>query len=154
MTEKNTLRARIKFLLSRISPEDKMTANRRITEKVLGLPEIIRSNSICCYQSFPSEVDTRLLITLLRQGGKIVILPEDKSENADCFIVPGIGFDTKCNRLGRGGGFYDRLLKHLQVPKIGLAYEKQMVAQLNVKPYDVPMDMVITERNIYYAKTS
>ncbi|MCX6792347.1 MAG: 5-formyltetrahydrofolate cyclo-ligase [Candidatus Gottesmanbacteria bacterium] len=66
--------------------------------------------------------------------------------SVDLFIVPGIVFDREGNRLGHGKGYYDRLLKGIDAPKIGLAYAMQMVAQVAHTSYDVPMTMVVTEK--------
>ena len=63
----------------------------------------------------------------------------------DVFIVPGVMFDRKGNRRGRGKGYYDRLLKGAKALKIGLAYSFQIVPRLPRKQYDIPMDIVITE---------
>lgn len=71
--------------------------------------------------------------------------PEVETSYVDLFIVPGVAFDRKGYRLGRGRGYYDRLLSHVQVPKIGLAYSFQIVPRLPHKEYDIPMDIVITE---------
>jgi 5-formyltetrahydrofolate cyclo-ligase len=64
----------------------------------------------------------------------------------DLFIVPGVAFDRQGYRLGHGKGYYDRLLAGIDAPKIGLAYEYQLVAQLPRSSYDVPMTMVVTEK--------
>lgn len=63
----------------------------------------------------------------------------------DCFIVPGVAFDRKGFRLGRGVGYYDRLLSATQVPKIGLAFNFQVIAEVPHTSYDVPMTVVITQ---------
>ncbi|MBI4136946.1 5-formyltetrahydrofolate cyclo-ligase [Candidatus Roizmanbacteria bacterium] len=63
----------------------------------------------------------------------------------DVFIVPGVMFDRKGNRRGRGKGYYDRLLKGAKAIKIGLAYSFQVVPRLPHKKYDIPMDIIITE---------
>lgn len=61
-------------------------------------------------------------------------------------IVPGVAFDRNGNRLGRGRGFYDRLLKTTpNAYKIGVAFNFQMVDQVPTEPLDVPMNQVITE---------
>jgi len=64
----------------------------------------------------------------------------------DLFIIPGIVFDREGYRLGYGKGYYDRLLAGIDVPKIGLAYTMQMVAEVPHTSYDVPMTMVVTEK--------
>ena len=61
-------------------------------------------------------------------------------------IVPGVAFDPTGNRMGRGRGFYDRLLKSTpNAIKVGVAYDFQMLDTLPVEPHDVKMDLIITE---------
>ena len=66
----------------------------------------------------------------------------------DLIIVPGVAFDRQLNRLGRGKGYYDRLLTTLQVPKIGIAYSFQLRKQVPVEAFDRKMDLLITEKEI------
>lgn len=68
--------------------------------------------------------------------------------SVDLYIVPGIAFDRDCYRLGRGKGYYDMLLKSFLVPKLGLSYAFQLLAELPHTSYDVPMTAVITENEI------
>lgn len=70
----------------------------------------------------------------------------------DCLLMPLVGFDAQGNRLGMGGGFYDRTLAPLQNlserekrPKlIGVAHDCQQVSALPVEPWDIPLDIIIT----------
>lgn len=64
----------------------------------------------------------------------------------DLIIVPGVAFDRQHNRLGRGKGFYDRLLSTLDVPKIGICYDFQLKDQIPAEPFDRKMDLIITEK--------
>lgn len=66
-------------------------------------------------------------------------------------ITPGLAFDTKGFRLGYGGGFYDVFFKKLgsHVVKIAIGFDIQRAATLPVEKYDVPVDYLVTERNIY-----
>lgn len=67
-------------------------------------------------------------------------------ERIDLIIVPGVAFDSEGNRMGRGRGFYDRLLKTTpNAKKIGVAFDFQMIEHVPVEPFDVKMDHVITE---------
>lgn len=77
----------------------------------------------------------------------------DKSEliplfEMDVILMPLVGYDLKGNRLGMGGGFYDRTLGGLSAEQrptlIGLAHEVQRVEQLPNQPWDVPLDAVAT----------
>ena len=67
----------------------------------------------------------------------------------DLIIVPGVAFDKDKNRMGRGRGFYDRLLSTLNAPKVGICFGFQMIPQVPVEPLDKKMDYVITEDTIY-----
>lgn len=67
----------------------------------------------------------------------------------DLIIVPGVAFDHQHNRLGRGRGFYDRLLSSTQAPKIGLCYEFQLVPQVPIAPFDIKMDYILTEKGMF-----
>lgn len=64
-------------------------------------------------------------------------------------IIPGIAFDTECNRLGFGKGYYDRFLARAAGLKIGLAYGFQITEKLPVSKNDIKTDMVITEEKIF-----
>lgn len=62
----------------------------------------------------------------------------------DFIMVPGVAFDHNGNRMGRGRGFYDRLLKSTpNAVKIGVAYNFQMLDTIPVEPHDVSMNLVI-----------
>jgi len=68
----------------------------------------------------------------------------------DLIIVPGIAFDAKGHRIGMGKGYYDRFLaQYPHALKIGLAFTEQMVENLPQDPYDVSVDMIITDSCIY-----
>lgn len=70
------------------------------------------------------------------------------SEDVDLVLVPGLAFDRKGNRLGFGGGYYDRYLARCKAVKVGLAYPFQVVDVVPVSDYDVPMDWLVTETEI------
>ena len=67
-------------------------------------------------------------------------------DQVEMIVVPGVAFDRKGNRMGRGRGFYDRLLKNTpNAYKVGVAFDFQMLDDIPMEPFDVPMDDVITE---------
>ena len=64
-------------------------------------------------------------------------------------IVPGLAFDKAHNRTGYGRGYYDRyLLKHPSLKKVGLGFSYQIFDELEVDCYDIPLDFIITEKEI------
>ena len=67
-------------------------------------------------------------------------------DDIDVIVVPGIAFDMHRNRLGFGKGYYDRLLEDCSAKKIALCYDFQIVSDLPATDYDVPMDLILTEK--------
>jgi 5-formyltetrahydrofolate cyclo-ligase len=69
----------------------------------------------------------------------------------DVAIVPGIAFDRRGNRLGHGGGHFDRLLAGLRdgVPRIGVGFEAQVVHAVPVEAHDRRLDAVVTESGVH-----
>jgi len=69
-------------------------------------------------------------------------------DSVELIIVPGVAFDSKGNRMGRGRGFYDRLLKSTpNAYKVGVGFDFQMVEEVPVEEFDVGMDRVVSEGN-------
>ncbi len=68
----------------------------------------------------------------------------------DLVVVPGLAFDAAGWRLGRGHGFYDRFLSGLggRVVMVGLAFSWQLVPEVPVEAWDVPVDAVVTEKAV------
>jgi len=71
-------------------------------------------------------------------------------------LMPLVGFDARCNRLGMGAGYYDRSLARLRLRRhwhrpllVGVAHECQRVERLAPQPWDVPLDAVVTEAGFY-----
>ena len=61
-------------------------------------------------------------------------------------IVPALLFDKNNNRLGYGGGYYDRFLKNKNIYKIGICFSEFLIDKIDVLEHDIKMDEVITER--------
>jgi len=76
------------------------------------------------------------------------------AEQVDLAVLPGVAFDLNGNRLGFGGGYFDRLLPLLRAdcPRLALAYDFQIVEVLPVKEHDIKMDIIVTENRIIYTK--
>ena len=70
----------------------------------------------------------------------------------DILLVPLVGYDSNLNRLGYGGGFYDRYIEKIEkiknVIKIGLAFSFQKIKSIPTNHYDKRLDFVITEKEI------
>ena len=79
-----------------------------------------------------------------------------RAQQLDLILMPLVGFDRQGNRLGMGGGFYDRSLEFLRHRRywrkprlLGLAHECQRLEALTPEPWDVPLQGVVTDRAIY-----
>lgn len=99
----------------------------------------------------PSELELRLYKGKqdLTKGAFGIEEPIGKPFNSfmeiDLAVIPGVGFDGNGNRLGRGKGYYDRLLPKIHAPKIGICFRFQLVDNVPVNVYDCPMNEVITD---------
>lgn len=73
-------------------------------------------------------------------------------DSIDIAIVPGIAFDEKGGRLGKGTGRYDRLIPLLPITarKVALALEEQMFSLIPTEPHDKSVDIIITEKRVIY----
>ncbi|MDD4201856.1 MAG: 5-formyltetrahydrofolate cyclo-ligase [Candidatus Omnitrophica bacterium] len=88
----------------------------------------------------------------LEKGSYGIYQPKNKDDNKvplkdiELVIVPGVAFDTNKNRLGRGKGYYDKFLKKLpkKTVTIGLCFDFQIVKNLPVDHFDLPVDKIIT----------
>ena len=62
----------------------------------------------------------------------------------DLVLVPGVAFDLHGRRLGRGKGFYDRLLAGVRGTKCGIAFDEQIVAEVPAGPHDIHLNCILT----------
>lgn len=76
----------------------------------------------------------------------IDVTDEVEKEDIDLMIVPGQAFTTRGERLGFGGGYYDRYLEGYGGKKLSLAFQQQMVSSLPVESHDIRIDKIITEK--------
>jgi len=105
--------------------------------------------------------DTRLRPNRYRIAEPERGVPRIPVRHLDLVLLPLVAVDPSGTRLGTGAGCYDRCLQHLRTgrrwrrPKlIGLGYEFQRVASLAARSWDVPLDALLTEKNLYALKGS
>jgi len=73
-------------------------------------------------------------------------------DQIDAVLAPGLAFDETGNRLGRGKGFFDRLLHEVRGVRIALAFDFQIRAEVPAEAHDARMDFVVTETRVIKIK--
>ncbi len=111
--------------------------------KTVALPRYVKSS-----RSYTAAV-VRDLHSDLRRGHFGVREPNPICEEIplnrlDLVLVPGVAFDLHGRRLGRGKGYYDRLLADVCGLKCGVAFDEQIVDEVPVGPQDVPLNCILT----------
>lgn len=117
-----------------------------ICGRIAALPEFISAHTVLSYSPMRGEVDVRPLSGY----GKKMVHPEDEPfpdpSTIDFAIVPGVAYDRQNNRLGRGGGYYDRLIPKLRCRTVGPAFSFQVLNEIPMEEWDCPVDAVVTEK--------
>lgn len=158
---------------------NKTVKSKVIKKKILPLQAIISAKTILLYYPIKDEVDISGLFQILQEQGKVIFLPKVKNlkiakfstgtplmkkvegiyepdisvnenpEEVDVAIIPGLGFDSKGNRIGHGGGWYDRILQEIKISYIiGVCFDSQIIPNVPTEIHDKSVDMVITEKQI------
>jgi len=85
------------------------------------------------------------------RDGRLILL-----DSIDVVVVPALAYDSRGNRLGRGGGYYDRFLAKLRptVTSIGLVFDQQIVDDVPKNHRDMAVDIVVTDRRVTMAKAA
>lgn len=176
--EKSDIRRKIKNLRMMLSEIEKMEAAEEVFAQLEKTAAFMMADNILMYHSLPDELSTisflrkwkdRKHFFLPRVNGvDLEILPYEETRlelgsfqieeptgdnladvnDMDLLVIPAVAYDRRGNRLGRGKGFYDRLLSSSKATKIGVGYEFQLFDELPVEPHDIPMDMVITQKTV------
>jgi 5-formyltetrahydrofolate cyclo-ligase len=171
---KKELRLLIKERKNQLSTDECIRFSNLIMYKIEQCEAFRTAQSVLCYWSLSDEVRTIDFIDKHWQSKKIYLpvvvgdsfelhlfegkekmkkgafgiaepLGEICKEDVDVAIVPGVAFDKKGHRLGRGKGFYDRFLSGTNAYKIGIAFRCQLVNDMPVDAWDIIMDEVLTE---------
>ena len=173
--EKNEIRRKVKALRVMLSDMERKSAAEEVFARLEKTAAFILADHILMYHSLPDELHTHTFLGkwgkkkhfyLPRVNGvNLEILPYDESrlelgsfhieeptgtdvvspEEIELIVVPAVAYDRKGNRLGRGKGFYDRLLQTTKATKVGVGYEFQLVDEVPVEPHDVGVDIIITQ---------
>jgi len=178
--EKRAIRQRLREQRRALSAQTVEVVGRAVHEQLLRFPPYTTAVSVIAYIAHENEVPTAGLLDEAACSGRSLFLPRSipiglvrwrpgepltvgcggvcepaqgvatRPELPAVALLPVVGWEMRGGRLGRGGGFYDRLFAELtaEITRVGLAYEFQECPELPRDPWDISLDYVITERRI------
>lgn len=116
--------------------------------KKVAIPKV-QNDQIVFYYLEPNDKE-------LKEGFFGIREPEmtkPVKDKSGIMVIPGIAFDEKGYRVGYGKGYYDRYLQENKVAqKISLVLELQMIEKVPYDAYDIPVDMIITEKRLIHCR--
>ncbi len=173
--DKCGIRREVSALKKAMNDGDRQREALAVIDRLECIVEFCRARRVLAYNSLPDELSTARLLDMYRDrkqlflprvnGDDLEILPYDPDgirvgsfsigepvgdelidpAVIDLVIVPAVAYDCYGNRIGRGKGYYDRLLERMRhAVKIGVCYDCQLVDDIDVEPHDCPVDMVVT----------
>ena len=148
-----------KVILSYVSYKSEVNT-RRILKKALAdkktvaVPKVLDKNGIMEFYEIYSLQELTAGYQGIEEPDITKKEPIDIEKLCDniLMLIPGAAFDRQCNRIGYGGGFYDRYLnrydsRHMKT--MALCYEIQLVDEIPAEPLDVQPDIILTEEHIF-----
>ena len=117
-----------------------------ITNDLIGYKQLITSYLVS------SDIELCLYKEPFIKNALNILEPENpiKIKEVDVFLVPGVAFTVSGKRLGRGGGYYDKLLsKYPDTLKIGITFNERIMQDLPTESHDISMDYVFTNDKYY-----
>ena len=172
MTKKE-LRELMRIAVKETPCADRPRLSAELCDRVKALGQWQEARCVLLYYPMNDEIDVRSLLEDALQTGKRVLLPVvhgeelllveysrtmrrgalgvqepvgepcDNLQDIDLVVVPGRAFDASGHRLGRGKGYYDRLLTRMTAYRIGVCFPCQMLDEVPFEEHDVLMDKVL-----------
>lgn len=112
----------------------------------IALPHLVDDTSMQYYLKELEDIkDDKFGLELELTTSENVVVP-------NVVLIPALAFTKQCLRLGRGKGFFDRYLAGYDGIKIGVGFESQIFENLSQEQFDIKMDYLVTDKNIYKGK--
>lgn len=128
---------------------DRAERSALIVDHLVGIDVVVAADRLMVYDAVHGEVDLAGLVAWATARGIEVARPEEAVDPSwpDVIVVPGTAFTARGERLGQGGGWYDRFLpaRRVDVATIGVCFTIQLVDRVPTEPHDVVVDYVVTE---------
>jgi 5-formyltetrahydrofolate cyclo-ligase len=160
--DKATLRLEAKAILESLLKSGELEKRKEIAiNKIINADFFISAKKILIYKALKDEIDLNALTELFPDKDFLIPEvtgnnpPEDfikQCENLDLIIVPGLSFDKRGYRLGRGGGYYDKLLSRINPQDrleekteliLGIIPKELYLETLPNEPHDIKVDLVL-----------
>lgn len=177
--KKEDIRAQVRARKMMLDDDERLAAAERVFDALSGMAAFTMADRVLIYNSLPDELSTREFISrwegrkhfyLPRVNGlDLDILPysrththlgafhieepdgDDTADVAemDLIIVPAVAYDRSGNRVGRGKGFYDRLLSRAKALTVGVCYDFQLFDEdeIETESHDVAVNFIIADRH-------
>ena len=173
---KKELRRKMKELRADLLPEYREEAALCLLAQLQKMPEFEGSEILFCYASYGTELSTSAIVAAhgkvaypkvfpdgemrfylgatLKPGFRGIPEPQGGEEvwpkSTDLMLLPGLAFDLQGQRLGYGGGYYDRYLAACQERPFcyGIGFEEQLVPSLPHESHDQPLDGLVLPKRI------
>ena len=165
MNEKKLLRSNLKEIkgIKKLSNDNIKIINNFIKNKIVCTyihtdSEVDITNDLIGYKQLitsylvSSDIELCLYKEPFIKNALNILEPENpiKINEVDVFLVPGVAFTASGKRLGRGGGYYDKLLsKYPDTLKIGITFNERIMQDLPTESHDISMDYVFTNDKYY-----
>ena len=155
--EKAAVRETMKQRLRAMTAEDRQSLSDEICEHVLQMVQWQEAQNVILFLPLPSEpIITPLKLDCDARKVPEVIIPQNPKDGLqlpdqiDLILVPGLAFSSNRHRLGRGGGFFDKLLagRGAKAFKVAICFSFQVVETLPTEEHDVIVDAVVTEQRV------
>ena len=114
-----------------------------LKDKIVAVPRLKGNCFIPCRIDDFSELNSKNEYGILEPENY-----DKEIDKVDLVIVPCVAFDKKCHRIGYGKGCYDVFLEGMDIKRIGLAFDMQVVDAIPAEGHDIKLDKVITEKRI------
>lgn len=181
---KKTIRQQLNQQRKQLTQQQKNELSAMICDKILSSPFFKKSKTIASYLSINNEVDLSCLFSrpktfvlpVIQNNSTMVFNQYSASKNLiknnfgilepannktiqrtaiDLCLMPLVGFNRQGDRLGMGGGYYDRYFASNQLQNkpailIGIAYDFQENATIQSQEWDIPLDIIFTNKEVIY----
>ena len=154
ISDKHAMRVQMREM--RRGLPDRPERSARICDHLSAMSEVREARKILLFTTIPGEPEMATLEAWCESEGKETAVPEDNVDPGwpDVVVVPGLAFTPEGERLGQGGGWYDRFLSNIRptCTTIGVGFDRQLVDSIPTESHDVTLDHVVTDLGVPSAR--